>query len=177
MKIDETEPRTVTYRLTPDKGDEEYGHCMWARYVFDCDNGMLSINSDVGDFSYGWGHNVHEEFMHLMGRVDEGYLLGKLSCPSVFRLEASKEGTVRNLKEYGADYLKTDGQQDSMAERIMDIDSGAGEETFLREVYAIVPGIDWEDIEIVKDYPHGAVTVVQMFIRYLQPKIREGFCG
>ena len=43
MQIEEIEPRTVTYRLTPDREDGEYHSCMWARYIFDCDNGRLNI--------------------------------------------------------------------------------------------------------------------------------------
>ena len=78
---------------------------MWARYTFDCDNGRLNINSDAGDYTYGWGHNVHEEFMHLMGRVDAGYLLNKLSNLSVFDIAKSKAKTIKNIKEYGVEHF------------------------------------------------------------------------
>lgn len=54
MQIEKIEPRTITYRLSPDKGDKEY-LCMWARYTFDCDNGQLDISSDAGDYTYRWG--------------------------------------------------------------------------------------------------------------------------
>ena len=177
MQIEKIEPRTITYRLTPDKGDEEYRSCMWARYIFDCDNGRLNINSDAGDYSYGWGHNVHEEFMHLMSRVDQGYLLNKLSSLSEFDIGKSKAGTIRNIKEYGEDYLgiRYGKQLESVIEEISGIDNGASEETFIREVSEIVPDIDWEDIEIVKEYPYGAEVVVEMFIKYLQPEIKKEF--
>lgn len=178
MEIERIEPKVITYRLTPNRNDEEYHMCMWARYIFDCDNGRLNINSDAGDYSYGWGYNEHEDFMHLMGRVDSGYLLNKISDRTVFNIDKSKAHTVINVQKYGIDYfgIKDQKQLDSIVEEINDIDDGASEETFLREVDDIVPEIDWDSIEIVKEYPCGAVTVVNLFIKYLQPKIKEEFC-
>ena len=97
MKVEKIMPRTYTYNLTPAKTDEEYTSCMWAKFVFDCDNGTLNISSDAGDYSYRWGHNEYEDFMHLMSRVDKEYLLNKLSSRSVFLLEESKEKTIENI--------------------------------------------------------------------------------
>ena len=177
MQIKKIEPRIITYRLSPDKGDEEYHSCMWARYIFDCDNGRLNINSDAGDYTYGWGHNVHEEFMHLMCRVDGEYLLNKLSNRSVFDIAKSKAKTIKNIKEYGVKCFGIKDQEhlDSVIEYVSNIDSWASEETFIQEVAGIVPEIDWEDIEVEKDYPYGAVVVVKMFTKYLQPEIRKEF--
>lgn len=177
MKIEKIEPRTITYRLSPDKGDAEYASCIWARYIFDCDNGRLNINSDAGDYAYGWGRNIHEDFMHLMGRVDKEYLLNKLSCRSVFDIAKSKAKTIKNIREYGIDCwgIKDEEHLDAVVEYVSDIESGASEETFIREVADIVPKIDWEDIEVDKDYPYGAKIVVEMFTKYLQPQIKEEF--
>ncbi len=177
MQIEKIEPRTVTYRLSPDKGDAEYSSCIWARYIFDCDNGRLNINSDAGDYAYGWGRNIHEDFMHLMGRVDEEYLLSKLSSRSVLDVAKSKAKTIKNIKEYGIDYwgIKDEKHLEAVVEYISDIDSGASEEIFIQEVAGIVPNIDWEEIEVYKDYPYGAKIVAEMFIKYLQPQIKEEF--
>lgn len=176
MKIEKINPRVITYKLAPDKGDKEYFSCMWARYIFDCDNGRLNINSDAGDYSYGWGHNDHEDFMHLMSRIDSGYLLNKISDRTVFHIDKSKKHTINNIKEYGIDCFGIKNQElNSIIDDINNIDDGASEETFLREVDSIVPKIDWESIEIVREYPCGAVTVVDLFIKYLQPKIKEEF--
>lgn len=84
MEITKIEPRLYTYRLVPDKKDPEYASCTWARFGFDCDNGRLDIHGDAGDYSYGWGFNEHEDFMHLMSRIDKHYLLNKISDRSVF---------------------------------------------------------------------------------------------
>lgn len=175
MKIKRIEPRTITYMLTLDKQDKEYMSCVWARYIFDCDNGRLNINSDAGDYTYGWGHNEHEDFMHLMSRVGENYLLNKLSNRSVFQIEKSKKQTIENIKEMGIDYwgIKDQKELRSVIKEIDDIDPLSSEETFFREVQSIVPEIDWEFIETIKDYPYGAVIVVEMFMKYLQPEIKR----
>lgn len=177
MKVERIIPRTITYRLVPDKGDDEYNSCMWVRYIFDCDNGRLNINSDAGDYSYGWGYNEHEDFMHLMSRINGSYLLNKISSPHVFNIGKSKVKTIENLELYEVDYLGIKNRLDSICEEIKDIDSLSSEETFFKEVERIVPGIDWESVEIVKEYPYGARVVVNLFERYIQPKIREDFAS
>ena len=177
MKVERIIPRTITYRIVPDNGDDEYSSCMWARYIFDCDNGRLNINSDAGDYSYGWGYNELEDFMHLMSRINGSYLLNKISSPHVFNIGKSKGKTIENLELYEADYLGIRNRLDSICEEIEDIDSLSSEETFLREMERIVPGIDWESVEVVKEYPYGAKVVVDLFEKYIQPKIREDFAS
>lgn len=177
MEITKIEPRTYTYRLVPNKDDEEYAHCMWTRFIFDCDNGRLNINSDAGDYSYGWGYNEHEDFMHLMCRVNKYYLLEKLSSRSVFLIDESKRQTIKNIEDDGWEYygIKSEEEWENLKQEILDIDGCASEETFLRIVDDIIPDIDWENIVIEKDYPYGAKIVVDLFEKYLQSKIKEEF--
>lgn len=113
--------------------------------------------------------------MHLMSRVGEDYLLNKLSNRSVFQIEKSKKQTIENIKEMGIDYwgIKDQKELRSVIKEIDDIDPLSSEETFFREVQSIIPEIDWEFIETIKDYPYGAVIVVEMFMKYLQPKIKR----
>lgn len=176
MEITKIEPRTYTYRLVPNKNDEEYASCMWARFVFDCDNGRLNINSDAGDFSYGWGFNKHEDFMHLMSSVDKYYLLNKLSSRSVFLLEESKKETIETIEDNGFENydIKSEEDWEEYKQDILDIDTRS-EETFFRTIEDIIPDIDWDSIIIEKDYPYGAKVVVDLFEKYLQPKIKEKF--
>ena len=176
MEITKIEPRTYTYRLVPNKDDEEYTSCMWARFIFDCDNGRLNINSDAGDYSYGWGFNEHEDFMHLMSRIDKYYLLDKLSSRSVFLFEESKKATIETIEDNGFENYGIESEEDweEYKQDILDIDT-CSEETFFRTVDDIIPDIDWESIIIEKDYPYGAKVVADLFEKYLQPKIREEF--
>lgn len=101
MEITKIEPRLYTYRLVPDKKDPEYASCTWARFGFDCDNGRLDIHGDAGDYSYGWGFNEHEDFMHLMSRIDKHYLLNKISDRSVFLLEESIQANIKEIELNG----------------------------------------------------------------------------
>lgn len=176
MEITKIEPRTYTYRLVPNKDDEEYTSCMWARFIFDCDNGRLNINSDAGDYSYGWGYNEHEDFMHLMSRVNKYYLLDKLSRRSVFLIDKSKRETIKCIEENGWEYYGIESEEDweEIKQDILNIEVST-EESFFREVEDIVPDIDWESIIMEKDYPYGAKVVVDLFEKYLQPKIKEEF--
>lgn len=176
MNIERIEPRVITYRLTPNRSDSEYCMCKWAKFIFDCDDSKLSIKSDVGDYSYGWGYDEQEDFMHLMGRVDAEYLLDKISNRTVFNIEKSKERTISNIKKYGHYVgIKDHKRLERIVEEINDIHSGVSKETFLREADTIVPEIDWGSIEIVNEYPCGAVTAVNLFIKYLQPEIKKEF--
>lgn len=179
MEITRIEPRMYTYRLVPNKEDEEYTSCMWARFIFDCDNGRLNINSDAGDYSYGWGHNEHEDFMHLMGRVDKGYLLNKLSSRSVFLLEESRKELIKQIEYDGWDCygIESEDEWERCKQDILDIASYCSEETYFRTVDDIIPDIDFESIIIEKDYPYGAKVVVDIFEKYLQPKIKEEFAS
>ena len=154
MKIIKVEPKTYTYRLIPNKEDEEYTSCMWARFIFDCDNRRLNINSDAGDYSYGWGYNEQEDFMHLMSRVNKGYLLDKLSKRSVFLLEESKKETIKYIEDNGWEAFGIESEKDwaQLKEDILDIDT-CSEETFFRTVDDIIPDIDFESI-IIKNVPN-----------------------
>ena len=176
MEITKIEPRTYTYRLIPNKDDEEYTSCMWARFIFDCDNGRLNINSDAGDYSYGWGYNEHEDFMHLMSRVNKYYLLYKLSRRSVFLIDKSKRETIKKIEENGWEYygIKSEEDWEEIKQDILNIEVTT-EESFFHEIVDIVPDMDWESIIIEKDYPYGAKVVVDLFEKYLQPKIKEEF--
>ena len=81
--------------------------------------------------------------------------------------------TDTNFNRFPALYEKTQYMdcRTGGCERI-DIDT-CSEETFLRTVKYIIPGIDFESVAIEKDYPYGAKVVVDIFEKYLQPKIKE----
>lgn len=182
MTVEKIMPRTYIYNLTPDKTDEEYTSCKWARFVFDCDNGTLNISSYAedyyaGDYSYRWGYNEHEDFMHLMGRVDKEYLLNKLSSRFVFLVEESRKKLIKQIEYDGWDCygIESEDEWERLKQRILDIAYYCSEETYLRIVDDLIPDIDFESIIIEKDYPYGAKVIVDMFQKYLQPQIKEEF--
>lgn len=178
MKIEKIRPNVITYRLTLDKTDEEYDRCTCAVYIFDCDNGHLTINSDAGIYSHCWGYSEHQDFMQLMSTLDQEYLLDKLSDRSVFDIRKSKNCIIADIKRYGMDFfeIKDREQMDRILKEINDIDHDADEKAFFREVRNTMPDLDCGSIKIIKEYPHRAVTVVNLFIKYLQPEIKKQLC-
>lgn len=170
MKVEKIEPKVITYKLTPSINDEEYMSCMWARFIFDCDNGRLNINSDAGDYSYGWGYNKHEDFMSLMARINTDYLLNKIADRTEFDLEARKKETIENIiryEDFGCELQE-------IIDEINDIDINSADIFFLK-VNSIAKNIDYENISVVKRFPHGAEVVCDLFMKYIQPQIKKDF--
>lgn len=54
MTVKEINPRILTLEYRQEKGDEGYGSCLWARFMFNLDRYELSITSDCGNYGYKW---------------------------------------------------------------------------------------------------------------------------
>ena len=175
MKIEKIMPKTVTYALSMEKQDDDRWMCSWANFILDYDSWRLTINSDAGDYTYCWGNNRNDNFTDLMARVEKGYLLNKMSNRSEFLIDDSKKETIRAIEENGwEEYgFKSRGQWEDVKMDINNIDSLASEEMFYREVDNMVPDIDFESIYTIKDYPKMAKVAVEIFIKYIQPILKE----
>lgn len=176
MEIKQITPKVCTYSLETDRNDPEYYTCLWARFSFDRDNGSLSIMSDAGDFSYQWGYNDHEDFMHLMSRINKDYLLNKIASRSVFLLEQSKKDLIKHIEDIGwEDYgINSEEEWDEIKNEILEL-SCESETEFCQEIDRIVPDIEWIDIDTATDYPVSAKTIVDLFEKYVQPQIKSDF--
>ncbi|PHV69192.1 hypothetical protein CS063_17220 [Sporanaerobium hydrogeniformans] len=171
MKCKVIKPNITTYamRFNKDEDPDLYWRCMWARISLDHDNYTLSIVSDCGDYTYSWGRNDHESFLNLMSRINEYYLLDKISSRSKFNLEKSKQETIDRIKNY-YEHSDDDDKCNEQIEAVKDVEY-YGEEGFYIAVDQIVE--DSELIEVVKEYPNGAVTICEIFKTYLQPLLKE----
>jgi len=69
----------VKLRYVQKSGDNDYGTCLWADFLFDLDEYQLNINSDCGSYAYGWPVTPAEPFLKLMARINTGYLLNKIA--------------------------------------------------------------------------------------------------
>ena len=178
MKIEIIHPNVITFDARQEKSDKDYGSCLWAKFIFDRDSGQLNINSDAGDYAYRWGYDEDEEFMHLMSRIDKDYLLDKISDKNIFDEEESKKENIKYIKAYGIPYgMVKDGKGISeIVNEINAIEDGCSEEFFIRTMDEI-PEFDYESIEVVKEYPARAITITDIFEKYIQPKIREKWGG
>ena len=67
-----------------------------AIFNFDLERYELTITSDCGSYAYGWVPTPRSEnFMHLMARLESGYLLDKLADPCVVDTEATFSAVKR----------------------------------------------------------------------------------
>lgn len=90
-KVNVEKPNILVLEYKQEKGDEDYGSCLWARFTFNLDRYELTITSDRGNYAYKWCETPDSEsFLELMARVDKHYLLDKLSN-TIFDYEASKK--------------------------------------------------------------------------------------
>lgn len=179
MKIENIKPNIIQIKFYQEKGDNDYGSCLWGNVVIDCDNYTLFIESDCGNYSYGWTPTPNSEsFIKLLCRMDSEYLLGKISDMSYFDFETSKEQTYKNIREYFED----DGTND--AQKIIDnldydIDSDYDEGSFYRACQEAFVGYNiydsFEIIHIEKDYPAGAKKIADIFKSTIQPYLQENF--
>ena len=84
MKVTIEKPEIITLLFKQEKSDEDYGSCLWARFYIDIKNYTLSIESDCGNYVYGWVPTPNSEsFLHLLSRLNEDYLLSKISDATV----------------------------------------------------------------------------------------------
>ena len=101
-KVSTRTPPRISLYFCQERGDPDYGSCLWAVFNFDLERYELSITSDCGNYAYGWvPTHKSESFMHLMARLDSGYLLDKLASPCVINEEATFEA-VKNSWRLGA---------------------------------------------------------------------------
>lgn len=181
MTVTIEKPEIITLMYRQEKTDKDYGSCLWARFYFDLKNYTLSIESDCGNYSYGWIPTPdHETFMHLCARFDEGYLLYKLSDQTVI----DSETTYKALKEVVEEIIEFE-ELDNLDEYEWEqIESACYHFNNERDVFdSIISALDntelWEKYEteyiwgaIEKDYPANAKKIVSVFINCIQPFIR-----
>lgn len=171
-------PEIVTLDYRQERGDPDYGTCMWATFRLDTERYEMMIMSDCGNYSYGWCPTPNSEsFLHLMGRLDDGYLLDKLSS----RTTVDREATFAAVKEYISEWC---AEEDD--DRLPDMDDvevacqNYSEESIYSALLTVfdctaMSNCDQYDLLccIEKDYPSSAKKVVDVFMRYIKPKCRE----
>ena len=80
MTVTVEKPKIITLLYRQEKSDPDYGSCLWARFYLDTQNYTMSIESDCGNYSHGWYPTPDSEsFLHLLCRMDYGYLRDKLA--------------------------------------------------------------------------------------------------
>lgn len=169
---------SVEYRQ--ERTDSDYGSCLWAVFHFDLDCYDLMITSDCGGYSYGWTPTPNSEsFLHLMGRIDKYYLLGKIANRTVVD---SKE-TLKSVMDYVVDLAEYNDVEidDYDREKI----KGACNERTDRDCFdALKDALDTSQVcDLFSEFdlaecihmtePIGAKKVVEIFANHIQPMVKK----
>ena len=175
--VEMIKPAIITLEFRQEKDDPDYGSCMWARFFIDTENYDLQIMSDCGNYAYGWYPTPNaESFMKLLSRINDSYLLDKLSSRTVI----NEEATFEELKKFYFD--ETIGRSEEDRNIFLD---NLKEACFIEavELWSAVEqclsswDIDYDSYDVLmcvnKDYPANAQKIVEVFMNYIQPKIKE----
>ena len=179
VTIEETRIISLMYRQ--ERTDADYGSCLWARFYFDLKNYTLSIESDCGNYVYGWVPTPEAEtFLHLCSRFDEGYLLEKIAKRTV----VNGDETWEELKDF-LEYAVGDADEEVRITELKEIhDACYHHRTDVEAHEAILAAIketsfsdeigDYEIWQsIVMDYSADAKKIVSVFHDHIQPVIKK----
>ena len=171
MTVTIEKPKIISLLYKQEKTDKDYGSCLWARFLFDTENYSLHIESDCGNYSYSWCPTPNtESFLHLMARIDKGYLLRKISDRTVVDGEATFESLKVNLEDVCDDDVDWEEVKEYCCggyderEMVEEINSEIHNE-FIGE-YDI-----WECVQ--KDYPNNAKKIASVFCNHIIPAIKN----
>lgn len=175
------EPKIVTVEFNQEKGDEDYGSCLWARFNFDLDHYSMFIESDCGSCSYEWCPTPDtESFLNLCSRFCEGYLIDKL----FFRTVVDSDATYENIKGLIEDFTEYDfgKEQDWDMEEIENAcRSSSIEQHVLDAIRSALHCTSLNDIiddcsiyeSIVMDFSIHAKKIEQIYFTHIVPAIKE----
>jgi len=178
-KVNVYHPYATRISYHQEKGDPDYGACLWADFDFDSEEYTLKIMSDCRNYAYGWVPTPQSEsFFDLCRRIDPDYLLSKLSSETVINIKSTVENVIElvylnmgycpDLEDDWEELLKGDLYDRETDVEIADyIVRFAGEHNIDLDDYDA-----WQCIE--KDYPAEAKQIVQIFETYIKPKIPKG---
>ena len=179
VNIEKPEIITISYRQ--ERGDSDYGSCLWARFNFDTKNYHLSIESDCGSYSNGWYPTPKtESFMQLCARFDWLYLVDKISTKSVVNGDATYKclmAWLEDYDEYGYEMLSNIQVQE--IEEACHADRN--DHAVLDAIQKALEGTPFDgscseyDIacSIEMDYPRGAKKIADIFREHIQPVVKK----
>lgn len=180
MKVIVEQPQIISLLYRQEKTDPDYGSCLWARFYLDLKNYTMSIESDCGNYMYGWTPTPDSEtFLQLLARMNKDYLLGKISSESVVDGDATwecVEAMLQDAASWEGEDLDLSTWDDVKAacyhrhddREIVDALKYALETTDLFKK------LDYDQTygSIVHDYPPNAKKIVEVFDAYIRPQIR-----
>lgn len=180
MKVSIEQPCEVQLTYKQEKGDPDYGSCMWARFYLDLKNYTMYIESDCGNYFYGWVPTPKSEsFLQLLARMDKDYLLGKISSTSVVDGDATLEAVKAMIFDV-ADPELEDKDLDLLPwAEIKAACYNNDDHQIVGRLEEVLENTNWGELEwahkygcIVHDYPASAKKIVEVFDTCIRPSIK-----
>lgn len=175
-------PQLISLEYRQQDGDPDYGSCLWAIFNFDTERYEMTITSDCGSYAYGWTPTPNSEsFMHLMARMDAGYLLGKIASQTIIDEKATFEAVQRLIETYGVDPNEPNEYNEptidlEKVKRACDKDYDIEVYNALREAFQDTPmECDNHDLWgcISKDFTANAKKIAHIFTDYIRPMCKN----
>lgn len=177
MRVNVECPAVTRISYRQEKGDPEYGSCLWACFDFDTEEWMLNIQSDCGNYAHGWPAGKGETFLELCARMSGGYLLNKFCQETLVDTDLTVEKAKECLQEMEIDKEKADNAIEDLECRFSDVNCdgsiplaqfileewNSDNELYIDEAYSLT----------VTDYTADQLRIIKIFEDYIQPKIRE----
>lgn len=175
-KVNVYHPCITRISYHQEKGDHDYGTCLWADFEFDTINYRLQIMSDCGNYSYQWVPTPGKEsFFGLCRRIKPDYLISKISCETAIDRDATLKSAIDLIFlsiECEADF---EDDWETLLECELAAISNDAEIANHIVSFADERGIEVDPGEalycIQKTYPAAAKRIVQIFDAYIKPKI------
>ena len=173
--VNEIKPNILLLEYRQENTDEDYGSCLYARFMFNLDRYELTIISDCGNYGYKWFETPKaESFLQLMSRCDKGYMLDKLyGSANIFDFEASKKNFLNYIHMEDDD---ENNDEDNDVKDLLDDWEFYGEPETAGSFCDQILNKTWVDNPwcfVEYYYPANALKIVSVFEEHIQPKIKE----
>lgn len=183
MNVAIEKPEILSLLFTQEKSDPDYGSCLWARFYLDLNNYTMAIESDCGNYTYGWVRTPKSEsFLQLLARMDTDYLLGKISRETVIDGDATADALLEFIKECAEGECIDLNEEDLESIRdacyhhdnVRDLVDNVLDEVISTELRkSLEYDTDYIYGCVVMDYPASAKKIAEVFGNCIKPKIKE----
>lgn len=177
MTVNEIKPNLLILECKQEPNDKDYGSCLWARFAFNLNRYELSITSDCGTYGHKWVETPSESFLHLMGRCDSSYILGKIyGRPDIFDFEETKKNIYKTFS--------VDDDDKELLDKIFEQFEYEPEsqDDFVKtfeEYYKQYSDIDADDYYVWQcvehTYPMNVLKICEIFENYIKTELNSKY--
>lgn len=161
------------------KGDEDYGSCLWAIFDIDPENGMLNIQSDCGNYAHRWSDRGRD-FLLLLTMITPVSMLyklvGKPKCVDFEKTIASVKECLHDAYEDDV-YVNLDAEFESLESELSEFGSLDSKEVIehVLETWANERELEIDQIweYVCTEYSPQEERIVKIFKEHVVPEINR----